>query len=110
MKVNWGAIVVAALVQFAFGAVWFITLSKRWLEGTRMSPEEVQRYLSQINVWAFIISFLCSLGMALIISWVMAGFGKYNLIRGVVAGLMVGINAAANTCSLWCASVEDWQP
>ena len=94
MKVNWGAIVVAALVHFGFGAVWFITLSKRWLEGTRMSPEELQMYLSKINVWAFIISFLCSLGMALVISWVMGVSCKFSLFRGMVAGLMVGIVAA----------------
>jgi Protein of unknown function (DUF1761) len=94
MKVNWGAIVVAALVHFGFGAVWFITLSKRWVEGTRMSPEELQTYMSHINIWAFVISFLCSLGMALVISWVMGGFHKYNLFRGIVTGLMVGIVAA----------------
>jgi hypothetical protein len=93
MKVNWGAIIVAALVHFGFGAVWFITLSKRWVEGTRMSPEELQTYMSHINVWAFVISFLCSIGMALVISWVIAGFGKYNLFRGIVAGLMIGIVA-----------------
>jgi hypothetical protein len=32
--------------------------------------------------------------MALVISWVMGGYCKYNLFRGIVAGLMVGIVAA----------------
>ena len=94
MKVNWGAIVVAALVHFGFGAVWFITLSKRWLEGTRMSPEELHAYMSNVNVWAFLISFLCSIGMALVISWVMGMSCKFSLLRGITAGLMVGIVAA----------------
>jgi Protein of unknown function (DUF1761) len=94
MKINWGAIFVAALVDFAFGAVWFITLSKRWIEGTRMSPEEVKVYLSSVNVWAFLISFLCCLGMALVISWVLGMSCKFSLFRGIVAGLMVGIVAA----------------
>jgi hypothetical protein len=94
MKVNWGAIFVAALIHFAFGAVWFITLSKRWLEGTRMSPEELQAYMSNVNVWAFLICFLCSLGMALVISWVLGISCKFSLFRGLIAGLMVGIVAA----------------
>ena len=94
MRVNWSAIVLAAIVHFGFGAVWFTALSKPWQAGTRIPPEEMQAYMAHPNFWPYIISFLCSLGMALVISWVMGGFGKYNLFRGIVAGLMVGIVAA----------------
>ena len=94
MKVNWGAIVLAAIVHFCFGAVWFTTFSKPWQAGTRLSPEELQSYMAHPNFWPYIISFLCSLGMALVISWVMGGYCKYNLFRGIVAGTMVGIVAA----------------
>jgi hypothetical protein len=94
MKVNWGAVVLAAIVHFCFGAVWFTTFSKPWQAGTRLSPEELQSYMAHPNFWPYIISFLCSLGMALVISWVMGGYRKYNLFRGIVAGTMVGIVAA----------------
>jgi hypothetical protein len=94
MKINWGAIVLAAIVHFGFGAVWFTAFSKPWQAGTRLSPEELQAYMAHPDFWPYIISFLCSLGMALVISWVMGGIGKYNLFRGIVAGLMVGIVAA----------------
>ena len=94
MRVNWSAIVLAAIVHFGFGAVWFTALSKPWQAGTRIPPEEMQAYMAHPNFWPYIISFLCSLGMALVISWVMGGFGKYSLFRGIVAGLMVGIVAA----------------
>jgi len=94
MRVNWSAIVLAAIVHFGFGAVWFTALSKPWQAGTRIPPEEMQAYMAHPNFWPYFISLLCSLGMALVISWVMGGFGKYNLFRGIVAGLMVGIVAA----------------
>lgn len=94
MKINWGAIFLAAIVHFGFGAVWFTAFSKPWQAGTRIPPEEMQAYMAHPNFWPYIISFLCSLGMALVISWVMGGFGRYNLFRGIVAGLMVGIVAA----------------
>ncbi len=94
MKVNWGAIVVAALVHFGFGAVWFTALSKAWQAGTRIPPEEMQIYIAHPNYWPYLISFLCSIGMALVISWVMGISCKYSLFRGVVTGLMVGIVAA----------------
>ena len=94
MRVNWGAVVLAAFVHFGFGAVWFRTFSKPWLAGTRLSAEEIQSYTAHPNFWPYIIALLCSVGMALVICWVMGGFGKYNILRGIVAGLMVGIVAA----------------
>ena len=94
MKINWGAILLAAIVHFGFGAVWFTAFSKPWQAGTRMSPEEIQAYTAHPNFWPFIISFLCSFGMALVISWVLGTSCKFSLFRGIVAGLMVGIVAA----------------
>jgi len=94
MKVNWGAILLAAIVHFGFGAVWFTAFSAPWRAGTRMSPEELQQWMTHPNFWPYIISFLCSLGMALVISWVMVVSCKFSLFRGIVSGLMVGIVAA----------------
>ncbi len=94
MKINWGAIGLAAIVHFGFGAVWFTAFSKPWQAGTRIPPEELQEYMSHPNFWPYIISFLCSLGMALVISWVMGVSCKFSLFRGIVTGLMVGIVAA----------------
>lgn len=94
MRVNWGAILLAAIVHFGFGAVWFTTFSTPWRAGTRLSAEELQMYISHPNFWPYIISFLCSVGIALVISWVLGASGKYNLFRGLVAGFMVGGVAA----------------
>ena len=44
MKINWGAILLAAIVHFGFGAVWFTAFSKPWQAGTRMSPEEITNF------------------------------------------------------------------
>jgi hypothetical protein len=94
MKINWGAIVLAAIVHFGFGAFWFTTFSAPWRAGTRLSPEEIQAYMSHPNFWPYLISFLCSLGMALVISWVMGVSCRFGLFRGIIAGMMVGIVAA----------------
>ena len=94
MKINWGAILLAAVIHFGFGAVWFTAFSKPWQAGTRMSPEEIQAYTAHPNFWPFIISFLCSFGMALVICWVLGTSCKFSLFRGIVAGLMVGLVAA----------------
>ena len=94
MKINWGAILLAAIVHFGFGAVWFTAFSTAWRAGTRLSPEELAAYMAHPNFWPYMISFLCSLGMALVISWVMGVSCKFSLFRGIIVGLMVGIAAA----------------
>jgi len=94
MKINWGAIVVAALIHFGFGAVWFTAFANAWKAGTRIPPEEMQVYMSHPNFWPYLISFLCNLGMALVISWVLVVSCKFSLFRGIITGLMIGIVAA----------------
>ena len=94
MKVNWGAILLAAVVHFGFGAFWFTSLSRPWQAGTRIPPEELQTYMAHPNFWPYIISFLCSVGMAVVISWIMGLSTKFSLFRGIISGLMVGIVAA----------------
>lgn len=94
MKINWGAILLAAIVNFGFGMLWFITFLHPWLGGTSMSPEEQQNWMTHPSFWPRLIAILCSVGMALVISWVMGMACKFGLFRGIVTGLMVGIVAA----------------
>jgi len=94
MKVNMGAVGLAAIVHFAFGAFWFTTFATPWRAGTRLSPEELQSYMAHPMFWPYLISFVCSFGMALVIAWVLASQCRYGIIRGAIAGLMVGIVAA----------------
>ena len=94
MKVNMGAVSLAAIVQFAFGAFWFAAFAAPWRAGTRLTPEEIQNYMAHPMFWPYLISFLCSLGMALVIAWVLGVQCRYGIVRGAVSGLMVGIVAA----------------
>ena len=94
MRVNMRAVVVAAIVHFAFGAFWFTVFANPWRAGTRLTPEEIQNYMAHPMFWPYLISFLCSLGMALVIAWTLAAQCRYGLVRGAITGLMVGIVAA----------------
>jgi len=86
--------VVAGIADWILGAVWFTGFKNSWQAGTRIPPEELQAYMAHPNFWPYVISFLCSLGMALVISWVMGVSCKYSLFRGIITGLMIGIAAA----------------
>jgi len=94
MRVNMRAVVVAAIVHFAFGAFWFTVYANPWRAGTRLTPEEIQHYIAHPMFWPYLISFLCRLGMALVIASTLAAQCRYGLVRGAITGLMVGIVAA----------------
>lgn len=95
MRVNWTAIGVAAVADWLLGAVWFTTFSKQWQAGLRMSPEELQTYMSHPNFWPYLISLVCSAVMGYVIARMLALAPSYGLLRGISAGILVGSAAAA---------------
>lgn len=94
MRVNWAAILVAGLADWVLGAVWFTVFANQWRAGLRMSPEEMQQYMSHPNFWPYVVALVCSLLMGYIIARVVAGSATHGVFGGVYAGLLVGLAAA----------------
>jgi hypothetical protein len=94
MRLNWLAILVAAVVHWILGAVWFTAFSRQWQAGLRMSPEELQAYSSHPNYWPYIISFLCNVILAYAIARVLSIYDHTHLFRGLGVGTLVGLAAA----------------
>lgn len=94
MRLNWGAILLAAAVHWVFGAAWFTLFSKQWQAGLRMAPEELQAYTSHPNYWPYIISFLCNLVIAIVIARLLSSYDNPGLFRGLGVGLLIGLVAA----------------
>jgi hypothetical protein len=91
---NWAAILLAGIADWLFGAVWFKALSKEWVAGLNMSPEDKRVYLSTPNFWPYIIALLCSILIAYAIAQVVAGSATHSLFRGIGVGVLVGLAAA----------------
>lgn len=94
MRVNWVAVLVAALAHWLLGAVWFTVFSKAWMAGLRMSQEELDAYRAHPNFWPYVIAFLCNLVLAFIIARLLAIGNTHTLIRGIRIGILVGLAAA----------------
>ncbi len=94
MRLNWAAILLAGIADWLFGAVWFKALSKEWVAGLNMSPEDKRVYLSTPNFWPYIIALLCSILIAYAIAQVVAGSATHSLFRGIGVGVLVGLAAA----------------
>ena len=94
VRVNWLAILVAAIADWILGAVWFTVFANQWRAGLRMAPAELQQYMSHPNFWPYLIALLCSFLMGYVIARVVAGSSSHGLFHGISAGILVGLAAA----------------
>jgi len=94
VRVNWLAILVAALADWILGAVWFTVFADQWRAGLRMAPAELQQYMAHPNFWPYLIALLCNLLMAYAVARLVAGSTTQGLFRGITAGLLIGLAAA----------------
>ncbi len=94
MRLNWGAVAAAAVLDWLLGAVWFTVFATQWRAGLRMAPEELQAYMSHPNYWPYLIALLCSFLMAYVIARLVGGSETHGLFRGMMVGALVGLAAA----------------
>jgi Protein of unknown function (DUF1761) len=107
--INWLAVLVATLIYFALGAVWFAPqtpIGKAWVAASGyQSPTTGVASSNLFYLSPIIATFIASLATALIARAV----GADTLTDGVVLGLVVGIGYAA-TIILNLASFEFAKP
>jgi uncharacterized protein DUF1761 len=89
---NYLAILIAAVAAFAWGAAYYMTLSKQWLAAVgRAEPNK--------SPAPFIISFVA----LIVMSWVLAGTlghlgpGQVTLKNGIISGLFMWVGFIATT-------------
>ena len=90
--INYLAILVAAIAAFAWGAAYYMTLSKQWLAAVgRVEPNK--------SPTPFIISFVA----LLVMGWVLAGTlghlgaGQVTVKNGIISGLFVWLGFVVTT-------------
>lgn len=94
---NYLAILVAAAAAFAFGAVYYMTLSKPWIRASGIDPSKMKP-----GAAPFVTSFAAELIMA----WIMAGAighlgtGQITLWNGVVSGAILWLGFIATTIAV----------
>jgi hypothetical protein len=95
--VNWLAVIVAAVVAWLFGAVWYTSLSKRWLKAARLDPATMKK-----SPLPFVISFIAELVMAFITALVVGAMtgGEPSLVAGLVFGFVLWLGFVATTLSV----------
>jgi Protein of unknown function (DUF1761) len=93
---NFLAILIAAIAAFAWGAIYYTSLSKQWLAAVGMTKEQLGPKRSPVP---FVISFVAELVMA----WVLAGTvghlgpGQVTLKNGIISALFLWLGFVVTT-------------
>lgn len=87
-NLNYAAILVAAIVSFIFGGVWYHLFSRQWLEAVGRSPDTL--HADKGNIGLYLLGF----GAQLIMAWMLAGVLLHLARSGMTVGLRSGIISA----------------
>ena len=70
-KVNWTAVIVAAVVHFALGAIWFTVLKGPYMAGIGKTEEQM---MAQVGggpvIYPYIVAFICNIVIARVLAQV----------------------------------------
>lgn len=84
-KVNWTAVMVAAVVHFLLGAVWFTVFKAQWLANLGVTQEQLMAKAGPGPIfYPYIVSFLCNVVIARVLAQViLATSARPTLFHGI---------------------------
>ena len=84
LAVNWLAVVLATVASFAFGAVWYMSLSRQWLEAVGKTKEQLG-VRSTPFIWSVVVAFVMAYFIALFIPALM---GTLDVAAGITTAVL----------------------
>ncbi len=91
--VNWLAIVLATIASFAFGAGWYMGLSRQWLDALGKTKEQLQ-----VGFTPFIWSLLVELVMAYFVAlFTISIFGEVSIGNAVLVAVLLWLGFVITT-------------
>lgn len=84
-RVNYIAVVVAAVAHFVLGAIWFSALRQAWLQAIGKTPDQ----LTGSSATGYVVAFVSNLVIAWILARLIIATGRTSLLGGItMAGLL----------------------
>jgi hypothetical protein len=101
--INYLAVFIAGLAAFGFGAVFYITLSRPWMNAMGWSSEQ-QAAMKQGGMNTGTAPFVVSIVANLVMAWVLAGIighmGAITVRSGLISGAFVWFGFVITTMSV----------
>jgi hypothetical protein len=84
MKINYPAVIVATIIHFMIGGLWYGPLfSKKFIELIGWTPVQLEQIAAQSHARELVFAFLCSL----VLVYILAHFVQYTKATGVAGGM-----------------------
>ena len=81
--VNWLAVILATVASWAFGAAWYMVLSKQWLAAIGKTPDQIDRTDYTPYIWSVLCLLVMAYFMALLTP---ALLGSHSVTNGLIVG------------------------
>jgi hypothetical protein len=97
--VDYWAIVIAGVVGYAAGAVWYWALGKPWMAAVGLTPERIRATPSP---WPFVVAFIADLVMAAVLAAVIGATGPAAVTLGnaIVTAVLVWVGFVLTTMTV----------
>ena len=84
---NYLAILVAAIVAFIIGGIYYSTLTKPWMKAARLDPAGPKPAMAPLMITTFILE----LGLAFVTAGIIGhlGAGQVTVSNGIISGLFI---------------------
>lgn len=88
LKINYLAVIVAAIATFVLGAIWYIALSEPWMKASDLTEEQIVNSGGAVSSYA--ISFIIYVVMSFAMAMIFKSMGISTLQTGFMTGLLIG--------------------
>ncbi len=84
MKINYPAVIVAAVVHFIIGGLWYsVIFGNTFLKIVQWTPEQIEQIVAKTSWTHYLLAFITSL----VLVYILAHFVQYTGAKGVVGGM-----------------------
>lgn len=102
---NYLAIIIAAVAGFGFGAIYYMSLAKPWMNAVGWTPDEQARHIrGELNPgkMPFVIAIFANLIMAWILAGVLGhlGPGQVTIRNGIISAAFIWLGFVVTTLSV----------
>jgi hypothetical protein len=96
IRLNWVAILVAAIASFLFEALWFSVFMKEWLAGIGRTMEWLTSSGMSPAI-QYAVAILCSVIVATVLTICIQASGEQTALRGILCGAVIWFGFVATS-------------
>ena len=96
--INFIAVVIAAVVGWFVGALWYGALGRQWMQASGRSEAEMQT--RQMPMGPMVLALIANCVMALMLAGVVGHIGRPSVMSGIVSGALVWFGFVITTSAV----------